>query len=359
VLAFLGSGAMWMAMQHESTDGGFGGAVSGLSSSGSAIVVPDADAMLRADASVTGRSGTSVRVDAVTSAGPAFIGLAPLAAIRTYLGPAAYAQVTAVHAGFGGIIAASRPVAGKAGPITAGAPAKQGFWTLAGTAGRLQWSPGDHRYDGLALVVMRADASGPLAVRAIAEVRPEWLASTMWALFSVGTAIAIVAVALLIWPLRRRDIVYVMEPGQLPEVAERLGMSIQREPAPAADSKTADPRTADPGKADPNAADPESFAAPLPVDVVAKLDVHAEGGPDPAAALAPDRIASRSGTGGAPWADADERARDLPGVRYAAAGHAVVPVDTGGCGDRRDYFDSMMCVGAPCTAGIEPSRPAW
>lgn len=271
VLAFLGGGAMWMAMQHESTDGGFGGAVNGLSSSGPAIVVPDADAMLRADASVTGRSGTSVRIDAITSAGPAFIALAPLAAIRTYLGPAAYTQVTGVHAGFGGITVAGRPVPGKTGRIPAGAPAKQGFWTLAGHAGRLQWSPGDHRYDGLALVVMRPDAAGPVTVTATAEVRPEWLASTMWALYSVGTAIAMVAVALLIWPLRRRDIVYVVEPGQLPEVAERLGMTIQRE------SKPADPEPAD---------EPEPpFAAPLPVDVLAKLDVHDGGGPHPFAAL--------------------------------------------------------------------------
>src|ERR1700710_1154766 len=109
VLAFLGGGAMWIAMQHESTDGGFGGAVSGLTSTGPAIVIPDANAMLRASASLTGRSGTSVRIDAVTPNGPAFIGIAPIAAIEAYLGPIAYTQVTAVHAGFGGIGVVTRP----------------------------------------------------------------------------------------------------------------------------------------------------------------------------------------------------------------------------------------------------------
>jgi hypothetical protein len=52
------------------------------------------------------------------------------------------------------------------------------------------------------------------------------LASTTWALFSLGTVLAIAAVALLLWPVRRREIVYVVTPTQLPEIAERLGVPL-------------------------------------------------------------------------------------------------------------------------------------
>ena len=239
VLGLLGGGALWIAMQHASSDGGFGGAVTGLSTSGNAIVVPNINTLLRTEASLTGRAGTSVSIDAMTSTGPAFIGIAPIGAVQAYLGPAPYARVASLHTGLGGIPVTLSEVPGlapgtspgastgaKPAAIPGGAPSAQGFWAATSSGGRLQWAPSNQRYDGLALVIMRADAAGPVAVTAHAEVKPDWLASATWALLSVGTVVAIIAIALLLWPSRRREIVYVVEPTQLPEIAERLGVTM-------------------------------------------------------------------------------------------------------------------------------------
>jgi hypothetical protein len=227
VLGFLSGGALWIATQHASADGGFGGQVSGLSTKGSALVVPAVDAMLRDTASLTGHSGTSVSLTATTGGAPAFIGLAPIAAIRTYLGTTAYGRVTSVHMS-GGLLASVIEVPSTRRTVALAKPATLRFWTRSATGGRLVWSPSNKAYDQLALVIMRADGAGPVEVTAQAEVSAGWLTSTIWALFALGTVVAVIAVALLMWPSRRREIVYVVTPTQMPEIAERLGVPLEQ-----------------------------------------------------------------------------------------------------------------------------------
>ncbi|HEY1485968.1 MAG TPA: hypothetical protein VGF84_07675, partial [Micromonosporaceae bacterium] len=233
VLGFLSGGALWIATQHASADGGFGGPVTGLSTSGRALVVPDVDKMLRDTAALTGHSGTSVSLTAMAGSVPAFIGLAPIGAIRSYLANASYGRVTSVRTGSGGLpvtVVQVPAVRRSAAPLAK--PASQKFWTVAGSDGRLRWSPSNRANDQLALVIMRTDGTGPVAITARAEVSAGWLTSTTWTLFSIGTVVTIIAVALLMWPTRRREIVYVVTPNQVPEIAERLGVPLSPQPDP-------------------------------------------------------------------------------------------------------------------------------
>ncbi len=231
VLCFVIGGALWVVMRHEGSGGAFGGDATGLSTPGNAIVMPDADALIRARAPFTGGSSTTVRVDAQILGGTAFIGLAPAEAVRTYLGPAPYARVAALHVGAGGAVVALQnvPGVGPARPMSVpgGAPGAQAFWAARSDHGQLEWSATDRRYAGMSLVIMRADAAGAVTATAQVEVRPGWMNPTTWALFSLGTIVGLVAIALLMWPPRRREIVYVVEHAQLPEIAERLGVPLR------------------------------------------------------------------------------------------------------------------------------------
>src|ERR1041385_7177891 len=82
VLTSVAGGALWVAAGHESSGGTFSAAATGLPTTGPARVVPDLDAFLRARAPFARATRTSVTVDGMTPSGPAFIGLAPLPAVR-------------------------------------------------------------------------------------------------------------------------------------------------------------------------------------------------------------------------------------------------------------------------------------
>jgi hypothetical protein len=68
---------------------------------------------------------------------------------------------------------------------------------------------------------------------------PRWLDPTTYGLLILGTVAFLIGMVLLFWPRRHREIVYVVEPSQVPEIAARLGIST--EPLAAALGGTGDP----------------------------------------------------------------------------------------------------------------------
>jgi hypothetical protein len=219
----LGAGAVWTATQHRAADGSFTAPLAPLRTDGYALVVPDVDGLLRRAAPFTRTAQTTVRFAARTPAGPAFVGLAPRAAVEHYLAGVPYSAMTEVRLARGGLPVTLAPVAGDGSPPPP--PVDQTFWVAASTLGALSWSPSAVRAEHLALVVMAPDGSAPVEVAASAAMLPGWLDPAEWALLILGTLAFLAGLVLLLRPRRRREVVYVVEPSQVPELAARLGVS--------------------------------------------------------------------------------------------------------------------------------------
>jgi hypothetical protein len=115
-------------------------------------------------------------------------------------------------------------------------PATLPFWLAVGheSAGRtvLSWSPSSMRGRDVTLVVMNATGAPRVTAGLTATVYPRWISPTTWALFILGIVLFVVGSAALLWR-RNRDIVYVVEPAQLPRIAARLGMESRTGGGPA------------------------------------------------------------------------------------------------------------------------------
>ena len=72
-------------------------------------------------------------------------------------------------------------------------------------------------------------------VSVTAEVRPGLAATPRtWGLLVLGSVMALLGIALLAWPVRAREVVYVVDPSQVPDIAARLGVPLPSLPAGAA-----------------------------------------------------------------------------------------------------------------------------
>src|SRR5436309_16059720 len=100
----------------------------------------------------------------------------------------------------------------------------------------------------------------PGDVRASAAMLPRWLDPTTYGLLILGTVAFLIGMVLLFWPRRYREIVYVVEPSQVPEISARLGIST--EPLASATAGPPDP-FAVLGDPDPDpGAEPEPAVVP-------------------------------------------------------------------------------------------------
>lgn len=222
----LGGVVLWYAMQHQHPAGGYSAPLSTLSTHGYAVVASDVDALLRQGAPFARAGQTTVRVTARTDTGPAFIGLAPAADVARYLANVPYLRVEEVRLARGPLPVSTAPMGGLSEPLSA--PYQQQFWLAGSVSGALEWSPSELHGDQLALVVMHPDGRAALSVDLTARVEPRWLASTTYGLLVLGTVLVAVGVAVLAWPSRPREIVYVVPPAQVSEVAAQLGVPVPR-----------------------------------------------------------------------------------------------------------------------------------
>lgn len=225
----LAGGTLWLAMQHRDDAGGYTASLTGISSDGYAVVASDVDALLRQQVPFARAGQTTLRLSARTDSGPAFVGLGRAPDVASYLAGVPYTQLNEVRLARGPLPVVTEPVDGDAAPAS---PAAQSFWLASSDAsGAVEWEPSDLRGQRLALVVMDREPATPVTVQLTAQLRPAWLEPTAWGLLALGTVLLLVAVAAIAWPVRGREIVYVVPPAQVPEIAARLGLPYQEEPA--------------------------------------------------------------------------------------------------------------------------------
>ncbi|WP_327008499.1 hypothetical protein OHA72_15340 [Dactylosporangium sp. NBC_01737] len=139
----LAGGGLWVAMEHRAADDTFTARLERLRSGGRAVVVPDIDALLRADAPFARGGQTTLSLSAVGSSGPLFIGLAPEASVQRYLDGLVQARVSRVRLARGPLPVELTEVETRAAAASAGATAGRQADPGAGaqTAGPVQGGP--------------------------------------------------------------------------------------------------------------------------------------------------------------------------------------------------------------------------
>ncbi|HEU4347221.1 MAG TPA: hypothetical protein VFR35_05480, partial [Actinoplanes sp.] len=221
--ALLVGAAFWVAMQHRDAGGAFGGPLQSMSTTGYALVIDDVDALLRSDAPFARVGNTRVRLTALSTRGPAFVGIAPSSAIAGYIDDVPHSTVRSVDIGTGALPVATQRISGTRAPSAV--PGNESFWLRTGD-GQLDWTPSRLRDRPYSLIVMNAGAEPGLQLQSTAEVRPGWLNSATWALLFLGTLTVMAGMIILAWPGRRREVVYVVEPSQVPDLMRAIGAPI-------------------------------------------------------------------------------------------------------------------------------------
>jgi hypothetical protein len=238
--ALIAGGALWLVSRHADPGGAFAARFETVRTPGHAIVVTDLDRLLRQEAPFARTAQTRLRLDARTPDGPAFVGLAPTAEVRGWLEAVPHAAVRRVALARGPLPVRLDP-AGPAvdTPGVAGGPVSplgRPFWVREGI-GSLEWSADDLAGEPMSLVVMRPDGAADLALDLRAELRAGWTGPATWSLLTVGVLLVACSVLLLLRPPRPREVIFVVEPDQVPVLAGRLGVTSlsglgAREPAP-------------------------------------------------------------------------------------------------------------------------------
>ncbi|MFF5171437.1 hypothetical protein ACFY3U_02235 [Micromonospora sp. NPDC000089] len=214
---------LWSVDRQAGPDDAFGARVEPVRTAGRAVVVTDVDALLR-DAAPFARDGRAgLRLTAATTDGPAFLGLAPTVEVRRWLADVPHATVDRVTPARGPLPVRLRETAGSPTAVPA-VPLDQHFWVREGI-GAIQWSPAELSGRGLSLVVMRPDGAADLALDMGAELRVGWLGPVAWGLLAGGLLLIASAALVLLRPVRPREVVFVVEPDQVPVLAGRLGVS--------------------------------------------------------------------------------------------------------------------------------------
>lgn len=224
--ALLVGGGLWLVARHADPGGAFAARFETVRTPGHAVVVTDLDRLLRREAPFARGPQTRLRLDARTPDGPAFVGLAPTVEVRHWLEAVPYAPVRRVALARGPLPvrtdAAVPPVAPAAEAVRP--PLGLSFWVREGI-GTLEWSADDLTGEPMSLVVMRPDGRADLTLDLRAELRAGWVGPVAWGLLVAGVLLVACAVLLLLRHPRPREVVFVVEPDQVPVLAGRLGVT--------------------------------------------------------------------------------------------------------------------------------------
>lgn len=225
ITGLLAGGALTLLARQADPGGAFSARFETVQTPGHAMVVRDVDELLRAEAPFTRAGQARLRLDARTPDGPAFVGLAPADEVRRWLEPVAHADVRRVALARGPLPvrlqpAGPAPSAGRAPSVT---PIGQPFWVREGI-GALEWTPAELADRRLSLVVMRPDGRADLSLELRAGLRAGWTAPATAGLLA-GGVLAVALALLLLRPVRPREVVFVVEPDQVPVLAGRLGVT--------------------------------------------------------------------------------------------------------------------------------------
>jgi hypothetical protein len=280
-LLIAGAG-LWETTRHRDADGAFRAVVEPVRTDGAAIVVWDLDGLLRREAAFARGGRTTLQIDVPGR----FIGLGPRSEVERYLAGAGWLEIDRIRLARGRLPVDAKPVgaglAASEGPapavsgdpasVASGGPApaasggpggsapvpvrldrpeEQAFWRLHSTPERyrpLTFAPSALRGQGLALVIMNPDGTPVVAADLTVAVTPAWLDRTTWGVLMLGAVLLLLGSLAVGWPRPRRDVVYVVEPAQLPEFAVRLGLPtpapVQRGSRSSAQQPSPDPEPA-------------------------------------------------------------------------------------------------------------------
>ncbi|MGC4819114.1 hypothetical protein [Micromonospora sp. DT63] len=224
--ALFAGGGLWLVTRHADPGGTFTARFETVRTPGHAVVVTDLDRLLRREAPFTRAAQTRLRLDARTPDGPAFVGLAPTSEVRRWLESVPYASVRRVALARGPLPVRTDPAVPAAAPPAGAAvtPLGRPFWVREGV-GTLQWSADELSGESMSLVVMRPDGRADLSLDLRAELSAGWVGPVTWGLLAVGVLLVACAVLLLLRPPRPREVVFVVEPDQVPVLAGRLGVT--------------------------------------------------------------------------------------------------------------------------------------
>jgi hypothetical protein len=211
-------------------------------------------------------------------------------------------------------------------------PTRESFWLRSTADGHLAWSPGDVTGGPYSLVIMSPGAKPGIQLSSSAELRPSWLNSSTWGLLTLGTLLAMIGLITLAWPARRREVVYVVEPSQVPGLMAAIGAPLPPANAPAARHGGAHrPRTlADAQKAALPAAPNLTWPPTATPALTSPATVPTASAPAPVSAAAwpgtPETTAARSGA--SPTAAFDPGGPEAVAVR--PGGGSAVAFGSGG-----------------------------
>ncbi|MBE1487486.1 hypothetical protein [Plantactinospora soyae] len=293
-MLFIG-GALWTVLEQRSPNGAFGGPLERVDTPGHAVVVPDLDALLQQDAPFLRTSRTGMRIIVRTGSDPAFIGLAPAAEVSQYLSTTSYARIDRVSVTRGQLPLHVSPAEPAGENATVGVPGEQSLWIRHGV-GVLDLTPDDVRGHRLSLVVMRPDARPGVDANLRVEVRPGWLSPAAWTLLTVGGLLVLAGIVLLARPVRPREVVFVVEPEQVPAFAARLGIAALNEMGHSPDRPHRTVRTNVSARFRAGLPDEPPTAWPLPAETPGSTGVPSSPRP---ATLADVLTSSRNGAAGA------------------------------------------------------------
>ncbi|MFG3552851.1 hypothetical protein ACGGAQ_00525 [Micromonospora sp. NPDC047557] len=224
--ALFAGGGLWLVTRHADPGGTFAARFETVRTPGHAVVVTDLDRLLRREAPFARGAQTRLRLDARTPDGPAFVGLAPTAEVRRWLESVPYASVRRVALARGPLPVRMDPAVPAAAAPAGAAPTPLGrpFWVREGV-GTLEWSADELSGESMSLVVMRPDGRADLSLDLRAELSAGWVGPVAWGLLAAGVLLVACAVLLLLRPPRPREVVFVVEPDQVPVLAGRLGVT--------------------------------------------------------------------------------------------------------------------------------------
>ncbi|UQU63759.1 hypothetical protein COUCH_33005 [Couchioplanes caeruleus] len=312
--ALLAGGAFWAAMQHRDAGGAFSGTMQRVATSGYAVVVDDVDELLRKDAPFARFGDTRLRITATSGDAPAFVGLAPRDRADAYLADIPRISVSAIDLGTGALPVTSKLVPGTRAPEQI--PNRERFWLAAGV-GAVDWNPTMLRDTRYSLIIMNPAAQPGVRLESTAAIRPGWLNQATWALLIGGTLLVMLGMIILGWPARRREVVYVVEPSQVPDLMQAIGAplplsrvgggrhSATHRPRTLADCQ---PRSRPPALTWPPASkttNPPERGAAIPMPAAAPASAPSPAAapsstPSPAAVPAPSPVAASLATASAP-----------------------------------------------------------
>ncbi|MFV2102820.1 hypothetical protein [Micromonospora sp. LOL_024] len=224
--ALLSAAALGLLTGRADPGGAFTARFETVQTPGHAVVVTDLDALIRQEAPFARGGQARLRLEARTPDGPAFVGLAPADEAQRWLAGAPHAVVGRMALARGPLPVRLEQVTAAVGvpPTVPAGPGAQTFWVRAGS-GALEFSPADLAGQRLSLVLMRPDGGPGVTLDLRAELRAGWIVPATWGSLAGGILLVVLAALLLLRPLRPREVIFVVEPDQVPVLAGRLGLT--------------------------------------------------------------------------------------------------------------------------------------